>query len=64
MTREEFVDKLIEEGWKMNGFGHYVKGDRTVRLRYEEVNFGKGWLNLSDAKLSDDGKKLIWELKK
>lgn len=64
MTREEFTSKLIDNGWKMNSFGHYVKGDRTIRFRHEEVNFGKGWLKLSDAKLSDDGKKLIWELKK
>ena len=60
MTHEEFVDVLIEKGWKMDAFGHWVKGGRTVRLVGDKGDFGKGFAKISDAKLSDDGKKIVW----
>lgn len=60
MTHEEFVDVLIEKGWKMDAFGHWVKGGRTVRFRGDEVNFGIRWVKVSDCKLSEDGKKIVW----
>ena len=65
MTHEEFVDKLIENGWLMDAFGHWVKKGRkaVVRLRADEVNFGMGWVKLSDVKLSEDGKKIVWSNK-
>lgn len=62
MTHEEFVGMLIASGWKMDAFGHYVKQGRkaVVRIRGEEVDFGRGWQKLSDAKLSEDGRSIIW----
>lgn len=58
MTREEWTQMLIEHGWKMNGFGHYVKGDRVVRFRNDEVNFGKGWYRVGD--FVREGNKMVY----
>lgn len=62
MTHEEFVDVLIEKGWKMDAFGCWEKegGTAIVRFRGDEVNFGIGWVKVSDCKLSDDRKKIVW----
>lgn len=58
MTREEWTQILIEHGWKMNAFGHYVKDDRVVRFRNDEVNFGKGWYKIDD--FVREGNKLVY----
>ena len=62
MTKDEFLEMLRENNYAMNGFGHYVKGDKVIRFRGDEVNFGKGWLKLSKMKKVNN-KKVVWNVR-